>query len=281
MSWRPYVGAFDPRIVQVSIDVSGGTKLYTGLNIVATGMKYTNANQNEAEITIYNLDKATQDYILTETSPYNLNRLPKNATLYAGRESYGVSQIFTGNILYSRPSQPPDIGVTLCCLTGNYFKGFVIARNTPAITSLKKIADNIASSLNLTLVFQTEDQNIANYTFTGGALKQISALNDVSGINAFVDDASLIIKRIGVPLPNATTNINLKTGMIGIPELTERGIKVRSLLDNTTRLGGLLEVTSEIYSAANGSYNIYQLGFEISNREPPFYWVSYGQRIIV
>lgn len=84
--------ALDPRVVKVSIQVNGQTKIYSSpLAITVTGTKYGNALQNEAEIILENLDKDTQDYILTETSPYNLNRLPKTVTVEAGRVSYGTS----------------------------------------------------------------------------------------------------------------------------------------------------------------------------------------------
>ena len=83
-NWRPYemVSTIDPRIVSLSITVSGRTKIYTAsgstpFNISATGTKYANALQNEAQITISNLDKATQDYILSETTPFNLSTTSK------------------------------------------------------------------------------------------------------------------------------------------------------------------------------------------------------------
>ena len=98
--------AIDPRIITVSITVGGKTKIYTAsgstpFNISATGTKYANALQNEATITITNLDKATQDYILSETTPFNLSTSPKTVTLLAGRQSYGTAQIYTGNIISS------------------------------------------------------------------------------------------------------------------------------------------------------------------------------------
>ena len=101
----------DPRIVRLSLEVNGKIKVYENLFIAAVGVKYANPLQDEAEITIYNLDKATQDYILTETSPYNANRTPKTVILEAGRQSYGTSVIYIGNIIYSSVTQPPDVGV--------------------------------------------------------------------------------------------------------------------------------------------------------------------------
>jgi len=273
------VPALDPRIVKVSIEVGGQLKTYEGIAITARGTKYANAIQNEAEITLSNLDRTTQDYILTETSPFNLNRTPKLVILEAGRESYGASKIFSGNIVSAKPSQPPDIAVTLKCLTGNFLKGNIIARNQAGQVSLRELSKQVAQDCNLTLLFQTEDKNIANYTYTGGALKQIEALNNIGGINAFADDASLIIKTANVPLNNTLTILDESTGMIGIPELTEQGVKVTFLLDNKTTLGGGLQIKSKIYPAINGNYVIYKLGFNIANRDTPFYYIAEARRL--
>lgn len=268
----------DPRLLKIGIEVDGKIKTYQNLAMHARGMKYANANQNECEVTIFNLDKSTQDYILTETSPYNQNRVQKLVTVEAGRVSYGTTKIYEGNVVSSYPSQPPDIGVTLRCLTGNFLKGDIISRRQPGTIPLSKIAAEIAKDLDLKLIFQTEDKNIANYSYSGNALGQIDRLAEMGSIQAFADDGVLIIKTLGLPLSNIRTTVNAKTGMIGIPELTERGIKVKFLLDKKTTLGGAMEVGSKIYPAANGSYVIYKLGFAVSNRETPFYWIAEGQR---
>jgi hypothetical protein len=189
--------------------------------------------------------------------------------------------IYSGNIVTSKPSQPPDIGVTLKCLTGYFYGGKMISLGFPGTVDVHTIARAIAQQINLTPLFQTQNKNVSNYGYTGGALKQIEKLNSVAGINAFVDNASLILQTIGLPAPGTRTKIvNLETGMIGIPELTERGIKVKFLLDNITALGGAMQVVSRIYPASNGTYVIYKLGFEICNRDIPFYWVAEGLRIL-
>src|ERR1043165_6991651 len=67
----------DPRLVTVDLEVNNRIKTFKDLAIRASGVKFANALQNECQITITNLDKQTQDYILSETSPFNLNRTPK------------------------------------------------------------------------------------------------------------------------------------------------------------------------------------------------------------
>lgn len=267
----------DPRLVQVTIEVNGSINTYDDIYIKATGTKYANALQNEALITLTNLDKVVQDYILTETSPFNPNRTPKVARLYAGRKSYGTTLIFSGNIVSSTVSQPPDVTVTLKCLTGNYTKGTVLARNKPGVASLQEIAAGIAQDTNTILNFQATNKNISNYNFSGAALDQVALLAS-AGVTAFVDDNILVVKDMGIPITGNSRDLNAGNGMIGIPEITEQGIKVKYLVDNVSKLGGQLNITSDVYPAVNGSYVIYKLGFEISNRDTPFYYIAEAAR---
>lgn len=268
----------DPRIVIVGIEVSGRLKTYEGLAIVASGTKFANANQNECEIKILNLDGPTRAYILTETSPYNLNRTPKIFTLDAGRKSYGTTRIFSGNISSSTSAQPSDIPITLKCLAGNYLKGEVISRSQGPRATLSDISKQIASDLGVTLDFQATEKQIANYVFSGAALKQIEHLGSTGGVDVFLDDAVLVVKDLNVPLTNRLKIVNMSSGMVGVPEITEQGVKVKFLLDNQTTLGGALRVESVINPAANGDYTIYKLGFEIASRDTPFYWTAEAKR---
>jgi hypothetical protein len=98
--------ALDPRLVSVSIEVNGVIKTYDQIYLKATGTRYANALQNEAVITLTNLDKVTQDFILTETSPFTPNRTPKIVRLFAGRESYGTTLIYSGNVVRSYRNRP-------------------------------------------------------------------------------------------------------------------------------------------------------------------------------
>jgi hypothetical protein len=269
----------DLRIVKVSIEVNGKLRTYSDVNITATGTKYANPLQNECEVVIDNLAKDVQNFILTESSPYNLNRRPKKLILEAGRQSYGVTKIYEGNIISSKVTQPPDIQLHLKCLTGNFLKGLLIGRNQLGFTSLLPIAQAAARDVDMRLNFQATDRQVANYSFSGPAIKQIDALNGLGGINVYVDDNTLVVKDAGVPLRGAVKLVDEQNGMVGIPEITEQGLKVKFLLDNKTVLGGLLRVKSNLYPVVNGDYLIYKLGFEITNRARPFYYTAECMRL--
>lgn len=270
---------FDDRLVALSITIQGKTNTYTDLYISASGTKYANENENECEIKIANLTSENRAYLLTQTSPFNDTRIEKTVTLLAGRKSYGLSTIFVGNIVSVTVSQPPDIFVTLRCLTGFFQNGNIIARTQPEISRLSSIASSVAKDLGLTLNFQATDKNVSNYSYSGPALKQVRKLGEVGLLDAYIDNNMLVVKNAGVPLSNTTRVLDLDSGMIGVPQLTELGVKVTFFLDNFTTLGGGLQIKSIINPAANGNYIIYKLSFEIANRDTPFYWIADGLKV--
>lgn len=268
----------DPRIVLIGIEVNGVLKTYDDLYVIASGTKFANANQNECEVKIANLDKATRDFLLTETSPFNKNRKRKILRVEAGRRSTGTALVYQGDITSAVGSQPPDIMLTLKSATGDYLKGNIVAKSAAPLTPLRNLAQSIALELGLSLVFEAKDKQIGNYSFSGGALKQVNQLGIMGKVNAFVDDGKLVVKEYNVPLKGRTRVLNQDTGMIGIPEFTEHGIKVRMLFDNQTVVGSGLDIRSVMNPAINGLYTVSKLGFEIANRDVPFYYIAEATR---
>lgn len=268
----------DPRLLRIGIQIGGRLKLYEGLQITASGTKFANATQNECEVKIANLDKATRDYLLTETSPFNKRKTRKVLTVEAGRVSTGYSLVFAGDITNAVGGQPPDITMTLKAAACDFAKGTINAAAMPGVTPLQTIAARVAADLGLSLNFQATPKQIANYSFTGSAAKQVDHLGQMGRVNAYVDDTSLIVKDWGKPLARRTRILNLETGLIGIPEFTETGVKVKMLFDNQTVLGGGLMLSSKLNPAADGLYTISKLGFELANRDTPFYYIAEATR---
>lgn len=266
----------DLRIVKVTIDVGDGNrKTYASpFQISVFGTKYANQLQNECIVTIENIDRDTQDFILTATSPFNLNYEPKYLRVEAGRESYGTQLIFEGNIILSQITQPPDIGVILRCMTGNYAKGNIVTQIQGARVPLSVIAKQIANDLGVVLQFEATDKDIPSYQFAGPSTNPIALINSYGGYNAFIDNGILVVKDGFIPIKGSVSFVNARTGMIGIPSFTEQGLRVRYLIDKDTRIGGAIELNSIQYPAVNGRYVIYRLGFEITSRDVPFYYIA-------
>jgi len=263
----------DQRIVRVGIEVSGEIKWYESpMAITASGSKGATDTQNTCEVTVTNLSKDVRNYILTETSPFNKNRTPKKLYVEAGRVSTGVARLFVGDITASSPTQPPDIGLEIKAQTGAFKKGEVVARSGKDKEKLSEIAARVAKDLNATMVFEAQDKLIANYSFNGAALRQINELASSGGVDAYLDDETLVVKEINKPRRNVVKVIDNTTGMIGLPSATERGVNVQILFDLETVLGGEIKLTSELNPALDGSYTIYKLDFDLSSRDTAFYY---------
>lgn len=268
----------DNRIIEVGFEIDGQIERFRDLYITANGTKFANENQNECEIVIANLDKATRDYLVTATSPFNKSASPKKFFLSAGRESTGISQIYTGDISSVEVSQPPDIKVKWKTLTGNDKKTKVTTVTHGASSTLSEISKQTSENLGLKLNFQASDKNIANYSYSGGSLDQVGDIGDMGSVDAFVDDDTLIVKDSTRAVSSEEIILSEETGLVGVPELTEQGIKVTYFLDNKTKLGGLIKLTSILNPALNGEYIIYKLGFNVATREVPFYWIAEAKR---
>lgn len=269
----------DPRIVRIGIEVNGALKTYDGLWCTASGTKFANPIEDECEVKIANLDEATRNFILTETSPFNGNKTPKRLVVEAGRESTGVARLFVGDITATSISQPPDIILTIKAKTGQAARGKIVARQAPASAKLSQVAGQVAQDLGATLDFQASDKSIGNYSHSGAAARQVGKLADSGDVDVYLDGNTLVVKDANVPLTGRLRILDADSGMIGIPEITEQGIKVKYLLDNQTALGGALRIVSRLNPAASGEYAIYKLGFEVASRDTPFYWIAEGKRL--
>jgi hypothetical protein len=270
----------DPRIVKLGIEVDGNMKVYDGLNIVASGIKFANANQNECSVKISNIVKETRNEILTRASPFrNKTAQRQRLFLYAGRESYGEFLLYSGDIISAIPTQPPDIDLTLKSLTANKEKSSIVSTSIAGSSSLEGICKTISSILQYPLVFQATDKMINNFSFSGSSLGLVYKLNQVGGVNAFIDDHKLMVKDALNYLTGKMRVLSKDTGMVGLPEMTEQGVKVRYLLDNTSVIGGGLKIESDINPAATGDWVIYKLGFDIASRDTPFYYIAEARPI--
>lgn len=268
----------DDRLIKVGVEIGGQLKTYTGLRVAASGSKFANPLQNTATIVITNLSAADRNYLITETSPFNKNRKRKLIRLWAGRISTGAPLLFEGDITGCTPGQPPDISLTIKAKTSQFQKGEITAMTAPAVATLSSLAGRVAQEIGVELLFEAIDKNIGSFSFTGAKTKLVEMLAQAGRVDAYIDDAQLIVKDAGKPLKGIVHVLSAESGMIGIPEPTERGIKVRYLLNASSRVGARLDLRSVINPSATGSYTIFKLDFEVANYEEPFYYIAEGTR---
>ena len=276
--------AFDDRLIQVVLSYTSadGTvqnvlTINETLYIRATGMKYADVTQNECTIQIANLQKSTRDRLATQFTPFNQDQRRKQVVLSAGRVSTGLYTIFEGDITECVISQPPNIVATIKAKTMQFYKFNYLKQAQNVTAPLSKIAADIGQALGVKqTLFQATDMNVANWSYSGMAYGALKKLNDMKQLNVYVDDNSLIVKDADKALEGATIDINMNTGMVGTPELTELGVKVKAFLAPGMKIGGKFNLTSMLNPSLNGEYNSYQLAFDIASRDTPFYATWFG-----
>lgn len=265
--------AFDPRIVLVTIDFGDNALVFNGdLSIYASGQKFSGAILNECQFKIFNLTADHRNYILSQTSPLNLRRIPVRMSLDVGRQSYGTFRLFDGYVTISGATQPPDIGIIVTSTTSSFLTFSTVTNTQPELAQLRTIAQKIAQDNNLALDFQATDKQINNYSYNGASIYQVQKLNDMGGVIAFVDNGTLVVIDAGKPRGTNVRKISLSTGMVGIPQITQKGITVRMMIDNTVELGNQIEIESNVIPAANGRYIIQKMLFDVASRDQQFYY---------
>ena len=275
----------DPRLIEIVIEIGANVHRFTGeLAIRAQGMLFANPISDLCEVTIYNLSRADQDYILSLTSPYTSNHEPKFLSILAGRKSYGTTLVYKGTIIVSAASQVPDIGVTLKCLSGTTYQSTTYSVSYSGLTQQKLILETLAKRMQASTRIQVNNlPNIGNYAFTGTAIGELAYVNSFGNSSVFFTQGqtnTLTMKDANVFLTGTLRTVSEATGMIGIPEWTELGVKVTFLIDNKTTIGGGIQIISARYPAFSGYYVIFKLGFSLASRDTPFYYIAEASRVV-
>jgi hypothetical protein len=261
----------DKRIITLEIEVAGGKKRLEGLSVEYSVSKTAGGRMNEAEIRVANLAGEDRDYLVTATSPLQRPRQRKSVSIWAGYAETGLTRRFKGDIVSAGVTQPPDVWLILKAMTGYFSRGEIIAQEGPEVSRLSALAGQIAQKLGLGLQFEAQDKNIANYSFTGASLAQVDKLALAGLVDAYVDDDLLVVKDRGRGLAGRARALSQDSGLVGIPEVTETGVRARMLMDPFTAVGSTLKITSRLNPAANGSFTVYKLRDNCALRNTQFY----------
>lgn len=270
----PPLSAFDDRLMEIDIILPGETvTLNESFYLYASGQKFLSATSASCECRIYNLTKEVRQQIITLSSPLLQPRKPIFIQISAGRLSYGKFLLFDGQVLLADVLQPPDIGIVLRGLANNFITGQIENIQYGANTQLSTIVDGVAKSGNWQVNNQCSSKNISNFNYTGTPKDGVEQLNQMGGIQACVDNGVLTTVDADKSLKGDPYILNASTGMVGIPQVTDQGVIVKMMINNQIQLGGSVTVQSEVNPAANGTYKILQINYEIASRDQPFWYI--------
>jgi hypothetical protein len=268
----PAQSAFDERIVELSIILPDQTLTFQDLAIFASGEKFFSSLAASINVRIYNLTPQQRQQIITLSSPLRSPRTQVNIQLKVGRQSYGSFLLFTGQVILADVTQPPDIGIVFRGLANNFILGAIENVQYGANTPLAQVINGVGKSGGWSVNNQCKSKMINNFSYTGTPQDGVEAINQMGDIQACVDNGTLLVTDAGTPLTGQPYELNSSTGMVGIPQVTDRGVIVKMMINNTIQIGGSIILTSSTNPAANGTYKIMTINYEVANRDVPFWY---------
>ena len=270
----------DQRIVIVTFIADGVATKYEGLSIEVKGIKTSNTIMSQCELTILNLKSEDRERILKETNPFFGAGQRISVIIEVGRVSYGTTVLYTGTLFRSRATPKPNLGIAIKCIQGFDNRAKIVSRSATEVTDLSSIAAWVAEDNGYNLSFEIADKKIARYSFNGSAqsaLSQLEALTD--GANVYADGETLYVKSVDRPAKGLPIRVLDKSSGLISAEGTEYGAKIKMLFDSVTKIGGQVDLTSEINPSLSGSYVVRKLPFHITSRGQPFYYIAECNRV--
>ena len=205
--------------------------------------------------------------------------------------------IFAGDIYSALPEGLPDTWLNIEAKT-NYFEQQNIITYSQDSAPVKDIATNLASQLGYELSWQSKSQKIIDaFNFNGAKAKLLNKLNQLDNFRAFIDNNILFVidKDEEPPEQNETPQtyagqprnnqketgsikiVNGDTGLIGLPQPDEYGVKIKVLLDPSVAIGDWFKLESQRLPIVNGFYQVYEMTFDFATREPQYYLEIFGK----
>lgn len=222
-----------------------------------------------AEIAIYNLSPDTIRKVFTRDNTIGL------------RAGYvdSVDYIFRGrinNILRER--QGPDTIVRIIARGGSQPKTQQVNTTLGVNTTIVDIITECARALNYPLVIQAADfANIrpypSGYALNGDPRDELDRLAQAHNFTYVIENDKMIVVAENSFREGEPTIVDQFNGMEGIPEITENGANVSLRLSPNIRIGGRIDIQSELAtfnfsnlyysqipeSAGKGIYNIFRV----------------------
>ena len=276
----------DKRICYVQIQTPSGDKEIKEIALKGRVTRKMSETGSDAEISIANLSREDVEYLTTYTSPYVDQSKKKRINIYAGYESTGVGMIFSGDIYSALPNGLPDTWLSIKAKTEYYNQQNIVTLSQGRM-STKSIASIIANQLGCEFVWRSKSKKfIDSFNFSGAKAKLVNRLNEIDNCYAYIDNNILYCVDKDEEPPEENSNIKTKgtiklinadSGLIGLPEPDEFGVKIKVLLDPSVALGDWFKLESQRLPIVNGFYQVYEMTYDFATRETQFYLEIFGK----
>lgn len=278
----------DPRILRARFYFDEGKDVIEygeGFEVSFSASKNVFSYQNYGRVEIRNIKASVRAEMLSQFNQFRQRTLRTPflpVDILAGRESYGGSACYMGNVIKCSLLPPPDIGVVIEVATNQIDKTKWVTYWPKAPVTYGSLCRWAADQLDLVpeIHLPTELDNAPVRNFLGGNQGVLEALPVYiqryypDQVVAFIDDKSLVVKPIEEVVPSlgvVELGYGTQLPFIGIPEWTEFGIKGKVLFTPSIRLGCGVKARSIMNPTIDGDYVVGKLDYELTSRQTPFY----------
>lgn len=248
---------------------------FIGHKVRARINKAGGPSMGRAQVDIYGLMRQAMNQLSTiGTRPLIIG--PNYITIAAGDDVNGMTVVYRGTIsaAWVDYTNAPDVALHVEALAGLY-EAVQLApvSSYTGSTSVVVMLASLAAFMRLSFENNGVSATLSSPYYYGSPRTQAYAIAKHAGINIAIDDFKLVIWPEGSARRSLAPLISPKTGMVGYPSYTSSGISVLSLFNSSVSFGGLINVESSV-EAANGTWNIYGLDYELDAITPNGSWFT-------
>lgn len=226
------------RRVRVTIGQAGQAGFsWTDLRVAAKVTKNDNREPNTAEITLYNLSKASRGQLGLDAKTLGHGGPVIRVELSAGYDADGAVEqtIFRGVLDKAAPERRDGVD-TLSVIEAS--DGGKVYREARGVLSLKgpltaaDVIGQIASRMGLVPPTVLPEQARAamylrGYVFSGPLRDALTAVCGLATCKWSLQDGALVITAVGEPTLEPVVVLSAQSGLLGTPEREDGGAKVR------------------------------------------------------
>jgi len=253
------------------------TQRLTGHRVTAEIETLTTGMQPQAFIKIYGLPADLMNG-LTMIGPTAVAVRGQNKMrIEAGNDGDALSTVFAGTIgdAWASYEGAPDV-----CLNLTGFAALEAAMKPVSPSSFKgaTAAEMVIAGLANEMGFSFENHGVSvqlsDPYLPGTAYEQMTSCARAAGINYIVDRGVLAIWPEDGFIRGEAPTISPKTGLVGYPTFSSRGIALTSVFRPEVRAGSQVFVDSSI-KAATGYWNVFSVQHSLECERPGGPWFTY------
>lgn len=275
------------RVVEVTVSGKGGSFTARDLKIDFSVSKGIGSKQNTATIAIWNLTASHRKQLGEELDKIELK---------VGYQGGPLSTIFKGNVRdVTHTKETADVKSEMECGDGDeaFSKG-AVSKTFPAGTKPKEIIDYLAGEMpGATKGEMKGIDDLPAYmrpvTLFGWSWSEMDKIGREQGVYWSIQNGQVEAMKSDQAL-QGTTVVSSETGMIGIPEITDKGVKIKALLNPNIAPGRQIDVRSDFLDEGSGRdkrktdqgggiFRVSDVTFSGSTRDIEFYVEAEGSRV--